>query len=202
MFAFLYFSFRGTDFPHLWEILGRANYFWIIMLLPPLLLSHAIRAWRWEYMMRPIKKNMSYRNLWSALMIGYMLNNILPKVGEVVRPYAIGKLEKVSRSAAFGTVIVERIFDILSFMLFIALLPLVYRGPLNQTFPWLEEVSIWMSVFTLGSFAFFVVMMLRRPMVIRILAFLTKRTSPARAARIEKIVHSFLDGFLQLHKLI
>jgi len=196
MFGFLYFSFRGTDFARLWEILERANYWWVIMLLPPLLLSHAIRAWRWEYMMRPIKKNMRYRNLWSALMIGYMLNNILPKVGEVVRPYAIGKLEKVSRSSAFGTVIVERIFDIMSFMLFIALLPLVYRGPLNQTFPWLEEVSIWLSVLTLGSFAFFVVMMLRREMVIRILGYLTKRASPARAVRIEKIVHSFLDGFL------
>lgn len=196
MLVFLYFSFRGTDFPLLWSILATANYWWVLALLPPLLISHLLRTWRWEYMMRPIKKDLRFRNLWSATIVGYMVNNLLPKVGEVVRPYAIGKLEHISRSAAFGTVIVERIFDIISFMLFIALLPVLYRGPLTQSFPWLESVSVWLTVITIVVFGVFVFLMLRRDIVMKVLHLFTRRMQPSRAGVVERIVHSFLDGFL------
>jgi glycosyltransferase 2 family protein len=198
MVFFLYFSFRGTDFRNLWIILAHANYWWVIALVPVLLISHLIRAWRWEYLMRPIKKDMKYRNLWSAMMVGYMLNNVLPKVGEVVRPYAIGKLERVSRSAAFGTVIVERIFDIISFMLFIIFIPMVYSGPLNQLFPWLESVGVWITLMTFAVFGVFIFLMMRRDVVMRLLRFFTGYLSPSNAQRVEKITHSFLDGFLFL----
>jgi uncharacterized protein (TIRG00374 family) len=198
MVFFLYFSFRGTDFRNLWIILSTANYWWVFALLPVLLTSHLFRAWRWEYLMRPIKKDLKYRNLWSAMMVGYMLNNVLPKVGEVVRPYAIGKLERVSRSAAFGTVIVERIFDIISFMIFIILIPTVYNGPLTQLFPWLEDVGVWVTLVTFAVFGLFIFFMMRRDVVMKILHYFTTHLSPARAERIEKITHSFLDGFLFL----
>jgi glycosyltransferase 2 family protein len=198
MVFFLYFSFRGTDFRNLWIILSTANYWWVLALVPVLLISHLFRAWRWEYLMRPIKKDLKFRNLWSAMMIGYMLNNVLPKVGEVVRPYAIGKLEGVSRSAAFGTVIVERIFDIISFMIFIILIPAVYNGPLTQSFPWLESVGVWLTLLTLAMFGAFIFLMVRRDVVMRILRYFTAHLSPARAERVERITHSFLDGFLFL----
>ena len=196
MVGFLYFSFRGTDFASLWMILSKTNYWWVIALVPTLLASHLLRAWRWEYLMRPIKKDLKFRNLWAAMMVGYMLNNVLPKVGEIVRPYAITKLEHVPSSAAFGTVIVERIFDIISFMIFIILIPTVYNGPLTQSFPWLEEAGLWITLVTLGLMGLFVFLMLRRDLVVRLLGFVTKRLSPAKGRRLESITHSFLDGFL------
>ncbi|MFI5252050.1 MAG: lysylphosphatidylglycerol synthase transmembrane domain-containing protein [Bacteroidota bacterium] len=198
MVVFLYFSFRGTDFRNLWIILSGANYWWVVALLPVLIISHLLRAWRWKYLMEPIKRDLSFRNLWSALIIGYMLNNVLPKVGEIVRPYAIGKLEHVSRSAAFGTVIVERIFDIISFMIFIILIPAVYNGPLTQSFPWLENVGIWITLCTFLLFGILIFLMLRRDVVIKLLRYFTNHLHPARAERFERITHSFLDGFLFL----
>lgn len=196
MGVFLYFAFRGTDFVKLWKILSHANYWWSLAALPILVLSHAIRTWRWEYFLRPIKKDMKFRNLFSALMVGYMMNNVLPKAGELVRPYSIGKLENISRSAAFGTIIIERIFDIISFLLFALLLPLFYKGPLLQTFPWLESTGIWITVVTLISFGVFVYLMFQRDVVEKILKFFTRWLSERRAQLIEKLVHSFLDGFL------
>ena len=198
MVFFLYFAFRGTDFGKLIDIMSHANYWWVLASLPVLVISHMLRAWRWEYMLRPLKKDLKFRNLFSALIVGYMMNNLLPKVGELVRPYAIGKLEGVSRSAAFGTVLVERIFDMLSLMAVIALIPIVYSGPLTQRLPWLEETGIWITVVTLALFAFFSFLMLRRDVVVRVLRFFTAKLSPRRAQVVERITHSFLDGFLFL----
>ena len=196
---FLYFAFRGTDFVLLWAELRRANYWWVLAMFPILMLSHAFRAWRWEYLLRPVKQDLRFRNLFSALMVGYMMNNILPaRAGELVRPYAINKLEGVSRSTAFGTVFVERIFDIVSFMFVIALIPLVYTGPLTQAFPWLEEAGIWITAVTLAFLGFFAFLMVRRDIVMRILASVTRKLSPKKAQLVEHVAHSFLDGFLFL----
>ena len=195
---FLYLAFRGTDFEKLREALSKANYWWALSMFPILLLSHALRAWRWKYLLYPVKRELRFRNLFSALMIGYMMNNILPRAGELVRPYAIGKLENVSRSAAFGTVLMERILDIISFMTLIACIPAVYSGPLTEAFPWLEETGLWISAITLAVLGLFVFLMMRRDIVVRTLDFFTRHVSKRRAALVERITHSFLDGFLFL----
>jgi uncharacterized protein (TIRG00374 family) len=126
------------------------------------------------------------------------MNNVLPRAGELVRPYAINKLEGVSRSTAFGTVFVERIFDIISFMIVIALIPLVYNGPLTAAFPWLEETGIWVTAVTFTFLAAFTFLMLRRDIVMRILGSVTRKLPPAKAQLVEHVTHSFLDGFLFL----
>ena len=167
-------------------------------MLPMLIISHLFRAWRWKYLLRPIKRDLKFRNLFSATIVGYMLNNLFSRLGEIARPYAIAKLEGISRSAALGTILVERIFDVLSFMVVVGLIPLVYSGPLTQVFPWLEETGIWVTVVTLAILALFTFMMMRRDTVVRLLNFITRHLSPNKAKLVEHITHSFLDGFLFL----
>jgi hypothetical protein len=195
---FLYLAFRGADLEKVGEALSRANYWWALSMFPVLMLSHALRAWRWKYLLFPVKQNMRYRNLFSALIIGYMMNNILPRAGELVRPYAIGKLERLSRSAALGTVFMERILDIVSFMILIAFIPVVYSGPLTEALPWLEETGIWLSAVTLAILALIVFLMLRRDIAMRVLHWFTQRLPERKAKLVEHITHSFLDGFLFL----
>lgn len=195
---FLYFAFRGTDFENLISILSRANYWWALAMLPPFVISNLFRAWRWEYLLRPVKRGIRFRNLFSSMMVGYMMNNVLPRVGELTRPYAIGKLEGVSRSAALGTVFIERIFDILSFMVVLGLIPLFYSGPLTQIFPWLEETGMWLTMISLLFLVLFTYLMLNRQIVERLLGFFTKRLPEKKGKLVEHIAHSFLDGFLFL----
>lgn len=195
---FLYFAFRGADLANLLQILSGANYWWVLASIPPLFISHLFRAWRWEYLLRPVKPKMHFRNLFSAMIVGYMLNNVLPRAGEIARPYAIGKLEGISRSAAFGTVFMERIFDVLSFMVVIALIPVVYSGPLTQMLPWLWETSIWISAITIVILAGLVFLMMRRDIVVAIAGFFSRFLPKKYADFLSKIMHSFLDGFLFL----
>lgn len=195
---FLWVAFRGTDFLKLGESMREANYWWIAASVGCLMLSHIVRAVRWRYLLEPIKKGIGIRNLFSGVMIGYLFNNLIPRAGELVRPYVIGKLEHVSTSSALGTIVVERIIDTFSFLILVALLPLMYNGPFLESFPWLQRAGILITAATAAGLAAFIVLMARRDWTDRVLDR-TGRLLPARVSRrVERFVHAFLDGFLFL----
>jgi uncharacterized protein (TIRG00374 family) len=193
---FLYLAFRGSDFEKLKLSLRGANYFWALLLIPCLFISNIFRALRWRLLLNPIKKDISFRNLFSSLMIGYMVNNALPRVGELVRPYNLGRLENISKSAVFGTVLVERILDLLSFLLCLAVIFYFYQDALVQAFPWLTGASIILSIVTVGAFGFFAFLLGRRDLAFRWVRKFMKPFSPTLGRKVEDLLHSFLDGFL------
>ncbi|MEW6509346.1 MAG: lysylphosphatidylglycerol synthase transmembrane domain-containing protein [Bacteroidota bacterium] len=195
---FLWVAFGGTDVDQLILAIRGANYWWIGAMVACLLLSHLVRAWRWRYLLEPIKRGIRIRNLFSGVMVGYLFNNLLPRAGELTRPYVIGTLEKISRSSAFGTIVVERIIDTFSFLLLVALLPFVYSGPLIESFPWLHRAGLMITAATAGVLLLTVILMVRRDWTNRLLGIFGV-VLPARfARRMEGFVHAFLDGFLFL----
>jgi len=157
---FLYLAFRGTDFAELWISLKTANYWWIALLVPITLLSHWVRAVRWGYLLAPVKSTTSRRNLFSGVMIGYMVNNALPRVGELVRPYVLGKLEGISKTSALGSVVIERILDFLTFYFIVSIVLFAYPSSLTPFFEHVETVRPWILAssivcFFLSMFLFF-----------------------------------------------
>jgi uncharacterized protein (TIRG00374 family) len=177
-----------------------ANYWWIVVMFACLVGSHVVRAWRWRYLLEPLKPGIGIRNLVSAVMVGYMVNNVVPRAGELVRPYTIGKLEGIAKSGAFGTVVVERIIDTISFLILAAIMPLVYNGPLREMFPWLDDARIAISAFTFALIAVLLVFVLRRDWTDSMIYFVAK-ILPRRIARlVEQLTHDFLDGFLFLKR--
>jgi uncharacterized protein (TIRG00374 family) len=194
--VFLYLAFRGADFEKLKSSLESANYVLVLLLIPCLFVSNIFRALRWRYLLNPIKKNISFRNLFSSLMIGYMVNNALPRVGEIVRPYNLGRLENISKSAVLGTVLVERILDLFSFLLCLAVIFYFYQDALVQAFPWLTGASIILSVVTVGASGVFVFLLSRRDLAFRWVRLVARPFPPALGRKAENLLHSFLDGFL------
>jgi uncharacterized protein (TIRG00374 family) len=197
-FLFLALAFRGTDFSRLGQTMANAHYGWMVLNLAALLASHWLRAWRWRYLLNPVKKSIGVRNLFSGVMIGYLLNNVLPRAGELARAYAIGKLEGVPAGAAFGTIVAERIIDVISFLVLIILLPLVYNGPLRESFPWLVDLSVAIACVTGVVVVLIVMLALRRDWTDRLLSWVLRVLPRRGRAATEKTVHSFLDGFLVL----
>ncbi len=189
-------AFRGADLGEMLEAARNARYAWFVLFVACLMVSHLLRALRWRYLLDPVKPGIGLRNLFSGVMIGYLLNNVLPRAGEIARPYAIARLESIPVSAAFGTVVVERIMDIFSFLLIVVLLPLLYSGPLLETFPWLVTTGIVASGAIVIAMAGFLTLMVRRDWTDRLVRF-ASRWVPARFAhRLTGAVHAFLDGFL------
>jgi glycosyltransferase 2 family protein len=112
--VFLYIAFRKTDLGVLGHHLATANY---VYLVPASLLTVAalwVRAMRWGLLLHPLKR-IAPGTLFSATSIGFMCNNVLPmRLGEVIRAFVIRRSTGVKASAAFATIVVERLFDLFS----------------------------------------------------------------------------------------
>jgi glycosyltransferase 2 family protein len=123
--AFLFLVFRGLNFDRTITAIRGANYW---LLLPALVAYFAgvwVRSVRWQVLLGPIKKITSWR-LFPVVVIGYMANDVLPaRIGEIVRAYVLGRREDVSTTATLATIVVERIFDGLVMILFMAAVALM-----------------------------------------------------------------------------
>ncbi len=105
---------RKIEWAPLIVVLREANYVYIVPTIIIIFISYYLRAFRWAEFIIPIKR-VSVLNLFSASMIGYMANNVLPaRAGEIIRPLIVAKKEKIKITASFATVVMERVFDILS----------------------------------------------------------------------------------------
>lgn len=119
---------KGISWREAWIIMLTAQYLWLIPATIAFLLSFYLRAVRWQIFMDPIK-HLPVKRLIPSLMIGFMGNSVLPaRLGELIRPYVLGKKENLSISAALATVVVERIFDGIC-MLFLLAIVLLFFAP-------------------------------------------------------------------------
>jgi len=108
---FLYLALRGLHLDMLGEALRDANYWWLIPGVTIYFVAVWARAWRWHYLLKPLK-SIPTGALFPTVAIGYFGNNILPaRAGEVLRAVVLKKDEQVPVSASLATIIVERVFD-------------------------------------------------------------------------------------------
>lgn len=95
-----------------------ANYFWVGASLVLSAFSHFLRALRWRLLIEPIDKKPGIANTFFAVIIGYMASYAIPRLGEVSRCGVLSKYEKITFAGLVGTVIVERVVDLLLMFLF------------------------------------------------------------------------------------
>lgn len=131
--VFLYLAFRRIDFRELSQHLMSARHWYLI---PASVLTVAalwIRAIRWGLLLHPLER-IAPGTLFSATSIGFMCNNILPmRLGELIRAYVIGRSTGVRASAAFATIIVERLFDLFTMLAILGLI-LIFAPFYNRPF--------------------------------------------------------------------
>jgi glycosyltransferase 2 family protein len=96
-----------------------ANYLLIIPVMITLLLSHYSRALRWKILMEPLGYKPRVFNTYMAVLIGYMANLAIPRLGEVLKCTILARYEKVPADKLVGTIVAERAFDVLCLALVI-----------------------------------------------------------------------------------
>jgi glycosyltransferase 2 family protein len=113
--------YRDQDFSRIFKVLKNdVDYKWVALALFLGLLSHISRTLRWKIALEPLGENPKTSNTFITVMAAYFMNLLLPRMGEVVRCGLLSKYEKIPFPKLFGTVITERIVDVL--MLFVLLL--------------------------------------------------------------------------------
>lgn len=118
----LYFAFRGVAMDELVSTLKRANFWWIGLSLLFAALSFFIRARRWMLLIHPLGYKPGFWNTYHSVMIGYLSNYALPRLGEVTRCVTLGRREKIPVDSLFGTVIIERVIDLLMLIIIMMVL--------------------------------------------------------------------------------
>ncbi|MBW3544339.1 MAG: flippase-like domain-containing protein [Bacteroidetes bacterium] len=106
------------------ELLGRlseVNYSWVLLAMLAALISHMMRAWRWNLMLHPLGHYPSFGTTFNAVMIGYLANFVLPRFGEVARCGVLRKNAGVPVSTSFGTVLAERALDLIMLLGIVAI---------------------------------------------------------------------------------
>jgi hypothetical protein len=117
--AFLALALKGLHLEKVWEALKTANLWWLIPGVAVYFVGVWARAWRWHYLLKPLK-NISTGAMFPIVAIGYMGNNIFPfRAGEILRAYVLHRKAHVPVSASLATIVVERIFDGVVMLMFV-----------------------------------------------------------------------------------
>lgn len=119
LFGSLWYAVRDVSWGEIWTSALSANIFWVIAAALVTVLAHVARAERWKHLIADGRR-IKLLNAFSATIIGYFMNNLVPRSGEVVRPYVLAKREKRSTSSLLATVVVERILDGVTLLVILA----------------------------------------------------------------------------------
>jgi len=144
---FLYFALRRIDFDLMKKSLIDANYWLFIPSIVIIFISHLLRTFRWQLLLKPIKL-VPVKHLFPALMIGYMGNFILPAhLGEIFRAYVIKKKDAIPASSVLATIVIERVIDVFSLVIIMAIIMVIYPFP-----DWINKSGYLLFVATIIFF--------------------------------------------------
>ena len=125
-FLLLWLGFRKLDLQEVWADIQKADYIWLIYGLFFAVISHVIRSLRWNLLINSLGYKTRLSSTFFSLMIGYMANTAVPRMGEFARCGVLSRKEKIPFNSLFGTVISERVFDLIV-LLFIIFLVVIFQ---------------------------------------------------------------------------
>lgn len=170
------------------------NYFWVFVSLFIGLLSHISRTLRWGLMIEPIGHKPRFTNTFIAVMVGYLMNMVFPRMGEVSRCGVIARYEKLSFTKLLGTVVAERIVDMISLLILLAVVIVLQFGKVVgfvKSNPGIEEklTAIVSSPILLIGLA-----------VLAVVLFVFRKTFKHTAvyAKIAGVLNNFKEGFVSI----
>jgi uncharacterized protein (TIRG00374 family) len=115
----LWVAVRGVNLDEVLLQLRQVRLVWLIPVLASILVRFWLTAIRWQLLLRPTKR-IGVHRLFAVTLIGFMANNVLPaRLGEFVRAYALGRSEALPASLPFATIVIERIFDGFTLLVFL-----------------------------------------------------------------------------------
>ncbi len=130
--AGMWYAFRGIQLDEVLKALAGVDHWVVLLAIVLMIYSALVRAQRWRYLVLP-QKEVKLKSLFGSTMIGYFGNAVLPlRMGEIMRAYSLGKLEKINQSNVFGTIILDRLLDMVGLVGVIILFTVMY--PMSNWF--------------------------------------------------------------------
>lgn len=196
----IWFSLRGLTGENKGEYLLQtwqsADKGWLMVMAVVAVISHLLRAQRWRMLLQPSGYEPKLKYSFLSLMVGYLVNLVIPRGGEVSRCYNLYKLDKTPVEISFGTVVVERIVDLVCLVVLIAIAFVVES---EKLFAFIDTLPIGTgdhaSRLTIVAIALGVLV------ILAILAILLVKRNKKLNAFVVRTWHGFKDGFLSIFRL-
>jgi uncharacterized protein (TIRG00374 family) len=180
---------RQVDLGRTAEAFTQADPAWLGLSLLSIALALFLRFWRWQLLFLP-KDRVGLWGCASATLIGYMFNTVLPgRVGELVRASMLGLTEGVSTARAVGTIIIEKILDVLVLLVFLGVLVGLLPLPPEITGAGVKAAGAFVAL----AIAFFVAVYFQEPLVAWAQRHLDTNRYLARI-RPSRLLHLVLDA--------
>lgn len=186
---FVYVALRGTSASELQAGLKQADYGYLVPICLLSIFGMYLRSYRWGIIIHPLEK-IHQRVLFPITVVGLMAVVLLPmRAGEIVRPYLVSRRSEIHLGSALGTVVVERVFDGLTLMLFLVLITCFTELPV-----WAYQAGLSLLFFFLLALLLLVLLVFRREFSSKWIGFMLKRLPDRIASSVMRMLNSFIDG--------
>ncbi|MGB0890905.1 MAG: lysylphosphatidylglycerol synthase transmembrane domain-containing protein [Flavobacteriaceae bacterium] len=166
-----------------------ANYWWIALGLFFGLLSHLSRAYRWKFLLEPMGYKPDFGNSTMAVLVAYLVNYAVPRAGEVSRAAVMTNYENIPFEKGFGTIVAERIADLIMMLLIITItlfvqFDFIYELLTKNFDP--TKIGIGLIVLLIGGFIF---------------TRYVKKASSGIGLKIKNFVSGLIEGATSIFKM-
>jgi uncharacterized protein (TIRG00374 family) len=199
--AFLWWALSKLNFGDFWQAILTADYWWILPGIAIYFVAVWARAWRWHYLLKPLKDIKTW-TMFPVTCIGYMGNNIYPaRAGEVLRAVVLKRREGVPVSASLATIIVEKFFDAVVMLgfVFVNLPELAKLKGSSGFLGSIQQVAIYGTILAIVILVIFLLAAMFPQITARFGQWFIDRLMPVRfRQQTSGIMHKFLDGLASL----
>src|SRR5215203_2646942 len=196
----LFLAFHGMDVSKIVQEILHANMFWVAVSGLTSVIAFVVRAHRWKLLIEPMGYSPSLKNTTFSVMVGYLANFFVPRLGEVSRCGALSKAESIPFNKLFGTVIVERIIDVISLLICIILAAILEYKRLGNFF----TENIFDPIFSKfqqlvkSPLILSIVIILLISLIVAAVHFTKKSRGESKLTR---IIQGFIDGLRSVANL-
>ncbi|MBM42419.1 MAG: hypothetical protein CL483_10910 [Acidobacteria bacterium] len=127
------FFLRNADLASVWSEITRARFSMVVATCVAIVVTYLARIWRWQLLLAPIA-SVPFGSAARATVIGFATSSVLPgRLGEVLRPYLLARKTSITASAAFATVVLERLLDLITVVLLLGVFLTIFGDTVVNT---------------------------------------------------------------------
>ncbi len=197
----LFYAFQNVNFDDFFSRITEVKYSWVILSIFLSLLSHWLRAYRWNLLLAPFQENLSTGRTFLAVMTGYLANLAFPRLGEVTRCGVLHKTEGIPVSVSFGTVITERLID---FLILLSIITIDLIVEFDKVFNFVSETLGFQRVLDnkFISIGVAVGLLLLGVLGIYLMkSFISRDSNNALVQKVQKFIGELMEGLFSLKKM-
>ena len=198
----LFLAFRNVSLKTILHEMLQANPWWLLLSTVFSFIALYSRGYRWKLLIEPLGYNPGLANTTYSVMVGYLANLAFPRLGEVTRCGSLGTAEDIPFNKLLGTVVVERIIDVLSLLICIILVAIIEFNRLGSFLRKNLEEPLFAKLRTVTSSSIGIIALLLAILVFIALIVLFLRYSKRKSgSKWTELVNGFLKGLISIKDL-